>query len=553
MFRRLFAMSRWVHLYLGLLVLLYLILVGVTGVLLNHPTLIGGLSVPRWMVPPSYRIEDWNRGSLRTVIFSERKPSMGYLAGTEGVWRTADGGITFQPMPSGYPASRAYRRTNHILLLEDERPARLLAATRNGLYACSLETWDWQRVALGDGVENVRKILRVDDRLVVFTDSHAYESPVGASPGALKFQPVQLARTESGEEKGIRLVTLMFALHGGEIWGLPGRLLIDAVGIGLVFLCISAAYAWYFPRARRWFPRAAGNPSPREATKRRIYRWLYKYHVDVGVWATVFLVVIAATALFIPPSPLAFLTLRTEVPREYWPGPLPHNPWHESIGNAAYDPVRKEFLVEVKRALWRGPADFSAPFVKDESRLPVGAMGTNVMEVGDDGSLLIGSFSGLFRCGADGGLVIDLSTGKPHVPSKSRRPFGSWRTVGYVQTPDGEQFVATHKEGLIAINGAERNGKFRMPDEMVRGYRMPLWSFLFEVHNGRIVRDWVGSRYYLISILGALSLLVISFTGLYDWVYRRRRVAANRRDQYTKAKESGDERAEPVEQEMVHA
>ncbi len=553
MFRRLFAASRWVHLYLGLFVLLYLILEGITGVLLNHPTLISGFSVPRWFVPPSYRIEDWNRGSLRTVAFSERKPSMGYLAGSEGVWRTADGGVTFQPMPSGYPTSRGYRRTNHILLLEDDGPGRLLAATRNGLYGCSLETWDWQRIDLGDGVEDVRKILRIDDRLLVFTDSYAYQSDVGTSADAIKFQPVHLARTEGGEEEGIRLVTLMFGLHGGEIWGLPGRLLIDAVGIGLVFLSVSAIYMWYFPRVRKWFPRAFGKKRSSEAKKRRVYQWLYKYHVDLGVWTTVFLVVIAATALFMPPSPLVFLTIRKEVPREYWPGPLPKDPWHESIGNAAYDPVHKEILIEAKRALWRGPADFSGPFVKDESRLPLSAMGTNVLEVADDGGLLVGSFSGLFHCHPNDGPVIDLSTGKPHVPSRSRRPFGSWRAVGHFRTPAGEQFVATHNDGIIGIDGAELNGRFRMPDQMVQAYRMPLWSFLFEVHNGRIVRDWVGSKYYLISIFGALSLLVISFTGLYDWGYRKWKVSANRREQSVKETPSAEEQPEPETQEIGHA
>lgn len=60
-----------------------------------------------------------------------------------------------------------------------------------------------------------------------------------------------------------------------------------------------------------------------------------------------------------------------------------------------------------------------------------------------------------------------------------------------------------------------------MPDELKQGYRMPLWSFLFEVHNGRILRDWLSSHYYLISFLGALSLLLITFTGLFDWAYRK--------------------------------
>lgn len=543
MLRRVFAASRWAHRYVGLVVFGYLIVVGATGVLLNHPTLIRGFSVPRWMVPPSYRIADWNRGSLRTVAFSERDPSLAFLAGTEGVWKTTDGGVTFHPMDSGYPRSRAERRTNHVLLLEDVTPPRLLAATRNGLYACSLEEETWRRLSLGEGVENVRKILQVEDRVVVLTDSHAYESAPGTDAGLADFQRVPLERAPSGgdaQQDGIRLVRLMFALHGGEVWGLPGRLVVDAVGVGLVFLSLSGIYMWYFPRGRRWsLPWKGKGHGTGMTLHPGLYRWLYKYHLDVGAWTAVVLVVIAGTALFMPPSPLVMLTLRTTIPRAYWPGPLPDDPWHESIGNAAYDAAGGEILIESKRALWRGPADFSGPFRKDETRLPTGAMGTNVMEVTDDRGLLIGSFSGLFHVSPDGGPTIDLSTGKPRDPGGSRSPFGRLMTVGYFETPAGERFVATHREGLVPIGDAQAGDRFRMPDEMVQGYHMPLWSFLFEVHNGRIFRDWIGSSYFLISILGALALLAISFTGLYDWAHRK--LAARARKARSRANETAPE------------
>ncbi len=521
MIRRLFLVSKWVHLYLGLLVFLYLIIVGATGILLNHPTLLSGLSVPRWMVPPSYRIADWNRSSLKTVVFSEQDPSVGFLAGTEGVWKTTDCGVSFEPMDQGYPDSRAYRRTNHILLHESADGDLLLAGTRNGLFGCSLADERWHPIALGSGLEEVRKILPIEDRVFVFTDSHAYESSAAASVDDLAFRHAHLTRTEGDAARAsdrISMVRLMFALHGGELWGLPGRLLIDLVGVILVFLSVSAVYMWYFPRSLRWFSRK--KPQPRQ---RKTYAWMTKYHLDLGAWVTVFLIVVAGTALFMPPSPLVLLAIRTTMPREYWPGPLPDDPWHEAIGNAAYDAANDEILIEAKKAIWRGPADFSEPFAKDTTRPPASAMGTNVMEVTDDGGLLVGSFSGLFECLPDGETIIDLSTGKPRERGRSRGPTGQWMAVGYFETPAGERFVATHKQGVIGIGGAELAGRFEMPEAMIQGYRMPLWSFLFEVHNGRIVRDWIGDSYFLISVLGSLSLLAISFTGFYDWAYRKLR------------------------------
>lgn len=61
--KALFALSRRLHRYAGLLLLLYLIFVGVTGILLNHPTMISALSVPRWLVPPRIRSRSGTGGA----------------------------------------------------------------------------------------------------------------------------------------------------------------------------------------------------------------------------------------------------------------------------------------------------------------------------------------------------------------------------------------------------------------------------------------------------------------------------------------------------------
>lgn len=520
MFKRSFAVSRWLHRYLGLLLLVYLVLEGATGILLNHPRWIASWSVPRWMVPPSYRIDDWNRGALRTMVFSATDPSLGFLAGTEGVWKTADGGRTFQPMTSGYPTSRADRRTNHVLLLENGGPARLLAATRGGLFTCTLDDETWNPVALGPEAEEVRKVLLAGDRLIAVTASHVYAS----AAAKLRFQPVPLTRVAGSEgeaERKLTLTKLAFALHSGEIWGLPGRLLIDAVGLLLVFLSVSAMYMWYFPRAKRWFPRKRPGAARWQGAQRRAFQWLWRYHIDIGLWTAAFLVLIAATALFMPPSPLVSLSVRTAVPPQYWPGPLPEDPWHESIGNAAYDPSADEIVLEAWGALWRGPANLSGPFAKDAAAPPFGGMGTNVMEFTRDGSLVVGSFSGLYECRPGGGPVVDLKTGQARVPGRGRRSAGGWKVTGYFETPSGERFAVTHDDGIVEIDGAQRNGRFSMPAATALGHRMPLWNFLFEVHNGRIVRDWTGSAYFLIPVLGALGLLALCVSGLYDWMFRK--------------------------------
>jgi uncharacterized iron-regulated membrane protein len=60
--------------------------------------------------------------------------------------------------------------------------------------------------------------------------------------GEAEAVPVPLLRY--GVTDRVSKVQLFFDLHGGEIWGLLGRLLYDLGGIILFFLWFSAFYTW---------------------------------------------------------------------------------------------------------------------------------------------------------------------------------------------------------------------------------------------------------------------------------------------------------------------
>ena len=53
---------------------------------------------------------------------------------------------------------------------------------------------------------------------------------------------------QEGIDKEVTLVDLFFHLHDGRVWGLPGRLLFDVVGLIIFILSISAFNTWYFPK-----------------------------------------------------------------------------------------------------------------------------------------------------------------------------------------------------------------------------------------------------------------------------------------------------------------
>lgn len=87
------------------------------------------------------------------------------------------------------------------------------------------------------------------------------------------------------------------------------------------------------------------------------------------------------------------------------------------------------------------------------------------------------------------------------------------------------RYWADYHSGLKFTHQGEPS--IAMPDRIVKNSRMSLWHFLFEVHNGRIFRDWLGKYTWLIVPLGGLVLLLNVLSGSYDWFYRRVLVRLN--------------------------
>jgi hypothetical protein len=73
--------------------------------------------------------------------------------------------------------------------------------------------------------------------------------------------------------------------------------------------------------------------------------------------------------------------------------------------------------------------------------------------------------------------------------------------------------------GVVPLGGTSLDGRFEMPRAMSHRYRMPLWNYLFELHNGRFFKDWIGAFYLLVPVLGSLLFFVLTATGVFDWVY----------------------------------
>ncbi len=523
----LFEKSRWIHKYIGLALILFLMWMSITGVVMNHPDLIAGVSVPGWLVPPQYPIKNWNRSAITRVIYSQKDPRVVFAAGKQGVWRSTDGGRTFEPFMEGLPESRYYRKTNHLFLKEGGSDI-LLAATQYGLYRRDLSGGEWRRVALSEEPGPVKKILVVRDTLWVLSESHLF---VARDSAYTVFQ--QRALERPAEEHTVTLVRLFFDLHDGKVWGLPGKLLFDLTGIILFFLNISAFYSWYYPWKRR---RNSQNTVRRSSSRlRRLFKWFLRYHLKLGIWTAAILFIMGATGMFMRPPLLAVLANK-QIARAWYPGPLPANPWDKKIQNALYDAQEDRVIIAAVDGLWSAPASLKEPFRKLELDVPIFVMGATVFEPYGAGGYLVGSFNGLYHWERATGHSVDMLTGKVAREVSPVRPAEKMITA-YITTPEGRRFINTHEQGILPLGEGERGALFQMPPQLLRDYRMPLWNYLFEIHNGRFFKDVIGKWYILLVPLGSLLFVLITLSGVYDWLYLnvlRKKPAAPRSRRHSK-------------------
>jgi uncharacterized iron-regulated membrane protein len=308
---------------------------------------------------------------------------------------------------------------------------------------------------------------------------------------------------------------LVFDLHDGKVWGLPGRLLFDLAGVTLFYLSVSAFYAWYYPkRVIAWRRRRRSRP-PRWMG--RLFRFIHRYHLKLGVWSAAVLLVIGLTGFFMRPPML--MLLAGDVSAGWYPGPLDPNPWHRKINNALYDPDRDRLLIQADDGVWQGSSDPDEFFTKVRLPVPIFIMGATVFDSQADQTYLVGSFSGIFRVEPDKGRTMNLLSPQ-QVPLKSRmRPAGKMIT-GHFSTPDGSVYVTTHHLGLLNAQGNMATG-FAMPLSVRANYRMPLWNYLFEIHNGRFFRDWLKNGYILLVPVGSLLFILITLSGVFDWAYHK--------------------------------
>ncbi len=501
-----FRVSKTIHKYLGLVLGLYLLAMGASGLLLNHPEWIRSIDAPQNLVPAAYSYQNWNRMLIRGGSITA--DGTWYLAGKSGIARSDDQGRSFSILNEGFPTSAYDRDTANLLILNEDSAERiLLAATRSGLYQKQGND-PWAQIPLPGTPSSPRMValVKTKNQIVAFSETGAWQ----ADAANLNFTPVELAVAEQNSAAKVPLFRVLHDIHNGAILGTPGKILLDVSGIILVVLGASGLVIWFVPWRNRKLPTLRQSPGT-------FFRWCWKYHLKLGIWIVVILMILAGSGIFLrPPLLLATVTHSLDSDNPL----LRFSPRSSGFGGkiqAATTVGNGTIVLSTQSGLWRGPAHLDGAFQRLQLPVPIHGMGVTVLERMADNQLLIGSFNGLFVVDEKQGRIWRLR--RPGLQESN--PYQSNDLVSGVVMAGDQPFVRfDYHDGMLPMTAGQRSLP-TMPTEIAAAAPMSLWHYLFEFHNGRIFEPWLGPWYLLIIPFSGIILLLLCLSGAYDWWCRR--------------------------------
>ncbi|HRY31587.1 MAG TPA: PepSY-associated TM helix domain-containing protein [Bacteroidales bacterium] len=504
--------KKW-HKWPALILSVFILLFSLSGIVLNHRSFFSGADVSRRLIPETYRYKNWNLAAVRGGL--SWKPDSLLVYGNIGIWLIDSNLTKFKDFNQGFPEGIDKRKISSLAKTAD---GGLYAGTLFGLYRYVPEAGSWQEVSLPVDEKRVVKVLFSGGTLWVMTRSYLMRS-VGA--GLPRFEMVHIG-APPGDDGRVSLFRTLWVIHSGEIYGMAGRLLVDFIGFVFIFLTLTGLV--YFVT-----PYTVKNLSAKLKSRwKRFNRWSLRWHNITGSWLILLLILTAATGIFLrPPLLIAIGDSRIgKIPFSVLANP---NPWQDKLRDLVYDDSSRHFMLATSEGIFRIDPEFRGSPEYFSFQPPVSVMGINVFEPLDEGSWLIGSFSGLYRWNPQTRILRDHVNGAVvDAAALSGSPFGGLAVAGYLQTPSGTEVVFDYGKGAMFRNtkGGISSEFPSMPSEIIEKSPMSLWNLALEFHTCRIYGVWIGDFYILLIPLFGLGILFILVTGFFSWYYGRKKKRA---------------------------
>ena len=282
-----------IHKWSGIAAALWLTVLGVTGVLLDHDEWRWQrqVTVPREWI--SERVQRLLPASvMRFVAVDPDNPSRWFGASERGFWETRDRGASWSIVPF---AGGDLPMVTDFVRPPDGNLAGLQVATDDGIWRVNAEATAVEPFALAGVHINAMSAGSRPGELVGIADHERIFRLSIDRPATVSWIDVDDV-VVTGLPESVSLFDFVFDLHFG--YGIFGRtastLINDYGGIAFVVLSVTGLLYWWFPR--RW--RRGKGPSSQR--RQRISAWLYRFHAPViGLLALIPILYLSVTGIFL--------------------------------------------------------------------------------------------------------------------------------------------------------------------------------------------------------------------------------------------------------------
>lgn len=493
---------KWPSLFIGFFLLLF----ALSGIVMNHRDWVSSLNFPRQWLPPVYHYNNWNLAALKGNINLNDSTLMAY--GNIGIYKTNKQFSHFTDFNTGLGKGMDDRK---IFTLLHSTSGQLFAGTLFGLQRYDFSSKSWIETALPEKSARVVKIMQNGDNIYVLTRSHLYTF-TDEERGWEKSAEVTLPKAANDDEKAGLFKTL-WIIHSGELLGLPGKILVDLLGLIVIFITLSGFYYTLVPSLAK----RSGYALKKKL--KRANRFSINWHNKLGVYALIFLLITVVSGMFLRP-PLLIPIAYTRV------NPIPGsildnaNPWHDKLRDMLVDSTSGRIIFSSSEGFYDFMPGISKTSVPFQVQPEVSVMGITVFEPLDGNDLLVGSFSGLFRWNTRENKVTDYITGRPAQNGSRQNPFGAVAVSGIMLDKGKPIAMIDYAAGWMPIH--QNRLQPEMPAD-IRNLPISLWNLSLEVHTGRIFSVILGNFYILYVPLMGLTTLLILITGVWLWIKMKKR------------------------------
>lgn len=533
------------HRWLGLVLSVFMLVFSVSGIILNHREVFSGCEVSRKWLPASYHIKNFNNGVVKgTVVKKSAAHSLSsencdsVLAyGCAGVFLTDSRLSTWQDFNAGLPESIDERNVRHVVKAKD---GSLWCAALRDVYRYDENSHRWKKVELPGNEERIMDVALAKDGMTVvaLTRSRVFTIvpfvqygeivKIGKSSSETYRVESKIIPAPKKYEPNTTLFKLVWHLHSGEFFGLPGKLVVDAIALVLIVLSITGILLFILPYGIRRAKKLAAKARMKRLGKQ--FAWNMKWHNKIGYVTIVLTLWIAITGMCLRP-PLMVPLVLSKLPQAVGED---GNVWQDKLRAIRWDAVQGDWLVSTSEGFLRVDEDFSqAPKMLPDDECPkLSPMGVTVWESDGKGGWIVGSFRGIYRWNPVNhkSQILDYFTNEPCVET-SMIPISDNLICGYSEDLfDREPMVFDFAKGVEDAKGQVINildEKDAMSDLICETAPMSLWNVALELHVGRCYSPFLGPLSDLFVFLSGLLITLVLLSG-YIISHRRRKKAQAR-------------------------